>query len=210
MSTAQALTMVAIMGPSCSGFPQKKQRRVGLPRAEKASILVPAMKLTGALVASILFLGALVRLSAGQEDATPEAGSAQNLPASGDFDPTQYIGLDLKSALETLGTPQEVFSLRGPDENQDDVVFYYPDFLYLFWYRNRVWQVRCDRRFARPLLGVALGMPREVIQRTSPHQLIANGDSLYFDMDDGKYPLRVRMVFANDALSDIYVYRSDF
>lgn len=130
--------------------------------------------------------------------------------AAADFDLTQYIGLDLKSALETLGAPQEVFSHRGPEESLDDVVFYYPDYVYLFWYRNRVWQVRCDRRFVLPLFGVAMGMPREVIERTSTRQLSAKGDSLYFDVDDGKYPLRVRLVFSNDALSDLYVYRSDF
>ena len=142
--------------------------------------------------------------------AAPAVGSPAAASVPEDFDPVPYIGLDLKSAVGTLGAPQEVFSFRGPDENQDNVVFYYPDFVYLFWYRNRVWQVRCDRRFPRPLFGVAMGMPREVIQRTSPRRLSANGDSLYFDIDDGKYPLRVRMVFANDALSDIYIYRSDF
>jgi hypothetical protein len=33
---------------------------------------------------------------------------------------------------------------------------------------------------------------------------------LYFDVDEGKYPLRVRLVFSGDALCDLYVYRSDF
>ena len=70
--------------------------------------------------------------------------------------------------------------------------------------------MRCDRRFARPLFGMAMGMPRDVIERTSPRQFMAKGDSLFFDLDDSKYPLRVRLVFSNNALTDLYVYRSDF
>ncbi len=160
------------------------------------------MSRTWAASICLLFLGA-----ASQLFASPE-GVAESL--QGDFDPAQLIGLDLKTALDALGAPQEVLSFRGPEASQDNVVFYYPDFLYLFWYQNRVWQVRCDRRFSRPFLGVVMGMPREVIERTSQRQLIAKGDSLYFDLDDGKYPLRVRLVFTEGALSDLYVYRSDF
>jgi len=154
--------------------------------------------------------------------AAPATGAASNsgtnsgvviLPSSmlgADFDPTQYIGQDLKSALDSLGAPKEVFTFRGHDDAQDNVVFFYPDFLYLFWYRNKVWQVRCDRRFAKPLFGFAMGMPREVIERTSARHFTAVGDSLYFDLDDAKYPMRVRLVFASGALIDLYVYRSDF
>jgi hypothetical protein len=166
------------------------------------------MKRTYAAATCLLFFVALSRLAAAPQGVAE--GSQRTGGEATEFDPARYIGLDLKTALETLGTPQEVFSFRGPEESQDNVVFYYPDFLYLFWYRNRVWQVRCDRRFARPLFGVAMGMPREVIERTSQHQLLAKGDSLYFDLDDGKYPLRVRLVFSDSALSDLYVYRSDF
>ncbi len=147
--------------------------------------------------------------------AAANAPVAANVPraagaGAADFDPTQYIGLGLKSALDALGAPAQVFSFRGQDDSQDDVVFFYPDYLYLFWYRNRVWQVRCDRRFARPMFGFAMGMPREVVERTATRQFMAKGDSLFFDLEDAKSPLRVRLVFSNDTLSDIYVYRSDF
>jgi len=185
------------------------------------------MRLTAA---SVFFLGFLAVISASPQSSAlgssgvtaptgggagaeaPPAGTTPGAVTSpaGDFDPTQLIGLDLKAALDSLGAPQEVFSFRGQDDTEDNVVFFYSDYLYLFWYRNRVWQVRCDHRFARPLFGLAMGMPREVIERTSAHPLIPRGDSLYFDLDDSKYPLRVRLVFAGNALADIYVYRSDF
>ena len=142
----------------------------------------------------------------------PEAANAAATTGEGsaNFDPTHYIGLDVKSALDALGAPAQVFSFRGQDGGQDSVVFFYPNYLYLFWYRNRVWQVRCDKRVARPMFGVAMGMPREVVERTATRRLMAKGDSLFFDLEEAKYPLRVRLVFSNDALEDIYVYRSDF
>ena len=127
-----------------------------------------------------------------------------------DLDPTRLIGLDLPAAVSALGLPQGMFSYRAAEDKLDNVVFYYPDYLYLFWYRNKVWQVRCDRRFAGPVLGLTLGMSREQVEGASPRQLTPNGDSLYFDLDSESYPLRVRLVFTAGVLSDLYVYRSDF
>jgi hypothetical protein len=127
-----------------------------------------------------------------------------------DFDPTHLVGLDLASAVAALGLPQEMFTFRGAEEKQDNVVFFYQDFLYLFWYKNRVWQVRCDRRFTSTVFGLTLGTSREQVERTFLRPLTPNGDSLYFDLGDGGFPLRVRLVFTASVLSDLYVYRSDF
>jgi hypothetical protein len=129
--------------------------------------------------------------------------------AAEDFDPTALIGIDLPGAVGTLGLPQRMFSYRGVDDSQDNVVFYYPDYRYLFWYKDRVWQVRCDKRFVGQVLGLSLGMSRDDVEKTS-HQFVPDGDSLYFDLDGAKYPLRVRLVFAANLLADLYVYRSDF
>jgi hypothetical protein len=139
-----------------------------------------------------LFLSILTRISADE------------------FDPTRLIGLDIAAAVSALGLPQEMFTCRGAEEKLDNVVFYYPDFLYLFWYKNKVWQVRCDRRFIPTVFGLALGSTREQVERTSLRPLTPNGDSLYFDLSDGSFPLRVRLVFTASVLTDLYVYRSDF
>jgi len=127
-----------------------------------------------------------------------------------DFDPTRLIGLDIPAAVAALGLPQQMFTWRGAEEREDNVVFYYPDFLYLFWFKDKVWQVRCDRRFASTVFGLTLGASREQVERTSLRTLTPNGDSLYFDLSEGSYPLRVRLVFTASVLSDLYVYRSDF
>ena len=127
-----------------------------------------------------------------------------------DLDPTRFIGMDLRSAVDSLGLPRDMFTFRGEEETQDNVVFYYSDSLYLFWYRNRVWQVRCDHRFSGSVLGLSLGMSREEVERAFPATLTAVGDSLYFDLQGRSPPMRVRMVFTLKLLSDLYVYRSDF
>jgi hypothetical protein len=127
-----------------------------------------------------------------------------------DFDPTRFIGLDIPSAVAALGLPQEMFTYRGTEEQRDNVVFYYADYFYLFWYRNKVWQVRCDRRFTAGVFGLTLGESREQVERTFLRPLASNGESLYFDLSDGDLPLRVRLVFTASVLSDLYVYRSDF
>jgi len=133
------------------------------------------------------------------------------VPAAADsVEPMRAIGMELKSALETFGLPQSMFSFRGSDEARDDVVFYYPDHMYLFWFKDRVWQVRYDRRSTAVVHGVSLGMSRQEVEAAVPERpLVANGDSLYFDLA-GSYPVRVRLVFAGSTLSDIYAYRSDF
>jgi hypothetical protein len=127
-----------------------------------------------------------------------------------DVDPASIIGMELKQAFDAFGAPREVFSFRGPEEWQDNVVFFYPNYTYLFWYRNRVWQVRCDGRFGGTLFGLSFGMGRKAVKEKLGRPLADQDGSLYFDIDGGKYPIRVRLVFAAESLSDVYVYRSDF
>ena len=130
--------------------------------------------------------------------------------AAADRDPTQLIGMDIRTVLQSLGAPQQMFTVRGVDESEDNVVFFYPDFTYLFWYKDRVWQVRYDRRSAATVFGITLGMTRDQVQRANPTPMTSAGDSLYFDLQSAPFPLRVRLVFAAAVLSDLYLYRSDF
>ncbi len=125
-------------------------------------------------------------------------------------EPASFIGLELSGAYDAFGPPQEVFPFRGQEEWQDNVVFFYPDFFYLFWYKNRVWQVRCDSRYKGAVFGLVMGMEKKVVLLLLDRPVQEQGDSLYFDVDVLKYPVRVRLVFSGGALSDAYVYRSDF
>lgn len=135
------------------------------------------------------------------------------LPAAADpLEAQQIIGMQLKPVVDALGLPQSMFTFRGSDETRDDVVFYYSaDHLYLFWYKDRVWQVRFDRRATAVVHGVSLGMNRAAVEAAvTERPLVTSGDSLYFDLDGTSIPVRVRLAFTGDAVSDIYVYRSDF
>jgi hypothetical protein len=127
-----------------------------------------------------------------------------------EFDPRPLIGMDLAAALDAFGTPREIFALRGPSEADDDVVFFYDQCLYLFWFRNRVWQVRFDRRFDRRVLGLAIGMSRVQAEAACAAPLAGQDGSLYFDLADCPCPVRVRLLFDEEGLADIYVYRSDW
>jgi hypothetical protein len=134
------------------------------------------------------------------------------LPAAADsVEATQVIGMGLKSVISAFGLPQNMFTFRGSEEARDDVVFYYPDHMYLFWFKDRVWQVRFDRRATVVFHGVSLGMNRSEVEAVvAERPLVASGDSLYFDLGAESFPVRVRLVFAGTAVSDIYVYRSDY
>jgi hypothetical protein len=126
-------------------------------------------------------------------------------------DLTHVIGMELKAAIDAFGLPQNMYCFRGTEEARDDVVFYYPDHKYLFWYKDRIWQVRFDRRFTEGFHGLSPGMTRqEVEDAVKERPLVSGGDSLYFDLDSGSFPVRVRLVFTDSNLTDMYVYRSDF
>lgn len=125
---------------------------------------------------------------------------------------TTVLGMQLKPVVDDLGLPQSMFTYRGTDPTQDDVVFFYPaDHLYLYWYKDRVWQVRYDRRATAVVHGVSMGMSRTAVEAAvSERPLVTDGDSVYVDLDTESFPVRMRLVFSGDAVSDIYVYRSDF
>jgi hypothetical protein len=171
----------------------------GLWEEREKSTLSPAMRRR---TLPVLFAALLAILPASAQ----EPASAQGSP-----EPSRVIGMELKSAIDAFGFPQSMFTFRGSDESRDDVVFYYPAHMYLFWFKDRVWQVRFDRRSTAGFRGVVPGMTRQEVEATVKERpLVTSGDSLYYDLDAGSFPIRVRLVFAGSDLTDIYVFRSDF
>ena len=102
-----------------------------------------------------------------------------------------------------------MFSARGGEEWQDDVVFYYPQHLYLFWYQNRVWQVRLDQRYAGEFLGLKMGQSREAALAALGSPFKELSDSLVYQLEDRGYPVRARLYFENGLLRDAYCFRGD-
>lgn len=122
----------------------------------------------------------------------------------------EIVGMELEKAYKDFGPPAEVFTARGEKEWQDDVVFYYNSHFYLFWFENRVWQVRLDNRYPGDFLKLKMGNSEaEVIAELGvPFKRV--GNSLFYNLQDRAYPLRLRLSFDNGLLVDAYCYRSDF
>lgn len=131
------------------------------------------------------------------------------LQAQGFLDLPALIGLTLEEAYQRLGAPAEVYVARGSGPEQDDVVFYYPSHLYLFWHQNRVWQVRSDARFSGKVFSLSMGASRQKVGDTMGRPVLEQTDSLVFHIEDRGYPIQARFYFTDGALSDVYCYRGD-
>ncbi len=122
----------------------------------------------------------------------------------------EVVGMDLPAAYRSFGAPREVFVVRGSEAWQDDVVFFFDNRLYLFWLRDRVWQVRLDRGFDGEFLGLRMGLPRADVRARLGEPLTEGEGDLLFHLEDVGYPIRLRLLFEGDRLVDAYCYRSDF
>jgi hypothetical protein len=125
------------------------------------------------------------------------------------LDPSSIVGMTLEQAYRTFGAPFEVYTLRGSEEWQDDVVFYYVDHVYLFWFENRVWQVRTDSRYEGSVFSLRMGESRQRVLEVMGRPLKKLEDSLVYHLEDRGYPIRVRFYFERDLLSDVYCFRGD-
>jgi len=140
------------------------------------------------------------------------AAQEQTVQAPADLDLPALVGLTLPEALERFGAPEQVFAARGEQDWQDDVVFYYPARVYLFWYQNRVWQARVDEGYAGSFLAsraLAMGRSREEVLTALGPPMRELADSLVYHLEDRGYPVRLRLYFREGLLADAYCYRGD-
>jgi hypothetical protein len=152
------------------------------------------------------------------QERAPEAAVA----ADQADDKLLLIGMTPEEAYAALGAPVEVFAYRGAESRLDDVVFYFTSNLYVFWYGNRIWQVRADGRYGGTFLGLRMGWNREQVVAGVGRSYQEVAESLVFFLPDasllpgtggknrGLYPLRLRAFFQDGKLADLYLYRGDF
>ncbi len=118
------------------------------------------------------------------------------------------LGMRPGEAYDFIGAPEEVLASRSQGDLLQ-VVHFYDSFLYLFWFQNRVWQIRADQRFKGSFLGLKMGMnPLEVAAVLGPPRLSEN-DWLTYELPVIGYPRRLRLKFLNNRLNDLYYFRSD-
>ena len=122
----------------------------------------------------------------------------------------EIMGMELEKVYKDFGPPAEVFTVRGEEEWQDDVVFYYNSHLYIFWFENRVWQIRVDNRYSGEFLKLKMGSSEAKVVAELGVPFKRKGNSLFYNLQDYAYPLRLRLSFDNGFLTDAYCYRSDF
>jgi hypothetical protein len=118
------------------------------------------------------------------------------------------MGLD--DAFAAFGAPDEVLAHRGEEPWHDDVVFYYDRHFYLFWFQNRVWQLRVDHRYQGSFLDLTMGQSEESVRMSLGEPLAELEASLIYQLAEIGYPVRLRLVFRDGRLSDAYLYRADF
>ena len=142
-----------------------------------------------------------------------ESQEASPVEEKGTVPLIDLLGMDLESAYGALGAPSMVFSHRGEEEWEDDVVFYYENHIYLFWFRNKVYQVRVDERYAHDFFGLRMGIPKifaaNSLRKVGKFMQEVD-NSIIFHLIGYQYPLRVRAIFQQGVLNDFYIYRSDF
>lgn len=124
------------------------------------------------------------------------------------------LGSEIEQIFHSEIIPSEIFSNRGVEADEDNVVFYYNSGVYLFLFNNRVWQVRYDRTFEGDFLDLKMGQERgEILSHYLETELIpisSGDDYLTFELDDAPYPVRMKLFFLDDILDDLYIYRADF
>ena len=160
-----------------------------------------------------LFLGLTITVFS--EDTKPAQVIPGPRPANSDFAPwndpiVNRIGYRLQQAIEEWGPPMELGVNRGNESWQDSVIFYYADHSYLYWWNNRLWQIRFDGRYKGEVLGVEMGLSREEVTKRLGVPFNATTNDAIYQLPDRGFPIRLRLIFNNEHLSDLYLYRSDF
>lgn len=125
------------------------------------------------------------------------------------FDLSQLLGMSPAETYEVLGAPAEVLASRTQNEVLQ-LVHFYADFIYLFWFRNRVWQIRVDSRFKGVFLGLRMGMTRAQVEHLlGPPRYAEEGGWYTYELPVVGYPRRLRLKFNDGRLADLYFFRSD-
>jgi hypothetical protein len=116
------------------------------------------------------------------------------------------VGLTLSEVFTFYGMPDAVYTVRGAEEWQDDVVFVYSEKkLDLYIYKDRVWQVS-----APAALGVKKGDRKEAALRILAGSVEDRGSYLLYNEERSVWPKYARFNIDGDGrIGAIYIYRPD-
>ena len=114
------------------------------------------------------------------------------------------IGITLNELFERYGLPQYVYSDRGEEVWQDDVVFAYAgaDF-YIF--KDRVWKISVKSAY-----GINVGDNKTIAQLVLGETVQDYGDYILYSFAPGVWPLAMRLNINAGKIAAMFIYRSDF
>ena len=119
------------------------------------------------------------------------------------------LGSNPQTAFEAFGAPVSLNILRGSDPSLDDVVSIHESGIYLFWFRDRVWQIGFGSYFGGMFEGVKIGMTEaEVFEKLGEPQLREKTTAIY-EIFYREFPVSMRFVFKGAKIAEMYLYRSD-
>jgi hypothetical protein len=115
-----------------------------------------------------------------------------------------FIGMKLDDLYRRFGSPQTVYTARGGETWQDDVVFVYKEGDF-YVYRDRVWQIG-----VKSIYGIRVGDVKSVAMLVLGENAQDQGDYALYSFSGGAWPLSLRVNFTSGRISAIYVYRPDY
>ena len=166
-------------------------------KAEKTAAAADGAAENGADTAAV---GGTAADSQKTADLAAEASAERLLP---------LLGCDPRTAFEAFGAPVSLNVLRGGDPSLDDVVSVHESGIYLFWFRDRVWQIGFGSYFGGTFEGVKIGTAEEeVSEKLGEPQLRENSMAVY-EIFYREFPVSMRFVFRDAKVAEMYLYRSD-
>lgn len=120
------------------------------------------------------------------------------------------LGYRLSQAIEEWGAPRSVTVSRGDQPFQDTVVFYYPDNSYAYFWNDRIWQIRLDRRYRGRAFGIAMGMAADQVRGVLGPATLDSATMLRYALPEQGWPVELLLFFKDGRLDDLYLRRGDF
>lgn len=126
------------------------------------------------------------------------------------LEPETLLGMTLEDACNRFGAPHQVGVVRGSEPWQDDVLFIYPEGIGLFWFQDRVWQLRLSAPFTGRVRGIQIGDSRDQVSEVIGPPYYIETDWNLYHFEGPSYPIRLRVFFKEGLVEDMYLYRGDF
>ena len=119
-------------------------------------------------------------------------------------EPFTFVGMTLPDLFLRFGPPQSVYTARGQEHWQDDVVFTYSEGDF-YVYRDRVWQVGLKSAY-----GMKIGDIKAVAILLFGENARDEGDYILYSFPSSNWPVSLRVNFTDNKVSAIFLYRPDY